>query len=602
MEAGVIELQSLSKQQSFGPDQSEDTQRAFFCAALDRSLTAELKAGIIERFFALGGCVLNLKFAGDMLARCFVPALAHLEVPPTSCPDAVIHIWDSESTGTDMLPPPCPQDCFTNRGDIWSMGSPRFKSAYLWSEYALNLFDTVTATGMYWTQRAAPLPYWAKASPLRCLFHWWAETKGFQLVHAAAIGREGRAVFITGRGGLGKSTTALSCLRKGLNYIGDDYILVRLDPAPRVHSLYCTAKLNWDQMARFPQLADLAIRPGSASEKAVMYLYPDMKGQIVNSLPLQAVVTPLIGNCLQTELRTISAIDLQRATSFTTMSQLPHASQHTYQFVNRLIAGLSRFQLVLGTNLDNIADAIVQLLRRTDLPSNDADILESANCPLISIIMLVHNGARLLPDAVTSVFAQNYPAIEIIVVDNGSSDDIDDAVSRLPVDVRFLKQHRVGQAAACNRGIREASGEFISFLQVDNLWCEGTLQTMLDQLLDDDSCDVIQGFGRLKKLVAEPDNSSQSGSHEEILGDHLTAAIYRRKVFERVGLFDQDLGYGEVSDWYNRARHFGLKIRQVNGVMLLQRRGVDETLEKLNTLRAFKQVLDQKRETDGPVG
>jgi len=97
----VIELQSLSKQQSFGPDQSEDTQRAFFCAALDRSLTAELKAGIIERFFALGGCVLNLKFAGDMLARCFVPALAHLEVPPTSCPDAVIHIWDSESTGTD---------------------------------------------------------------------------------------------------------------------------------------------------------------------------------------------------------------------------------------------------------------------------------------------------------------------------------------------------------------------------------------------------------------------------------------------------------------------------------------------------------------------
>ena len=52
-----------------------------------------------------------------------------------------------------------------------------------------------------------------------------------------------------------------------------------------------------------------------------------------------------------------------------------------------------------------------------DFPSNDTDILESINRPLISIIMPVHNGARLLPDAVASVLAQNYPAIEIIVVD-----------------------------------------------------------------------------------------------------------------------------------------------------------------------------------------
>src|SRR5262245_16174499 len=113
MKAGVIELQSLSKQQSFGPDQSEDKQRDFFCAAIDRSLTAELKAVVVERFFSLAGFVLSLKFAGDTLSRSFAPALAHLEIPPNSCPDAVIHIWDSKSTGTDMLPPPCPQGCFT---------------------------------------------------------------------------------------------------------------------------------------------------------------------------------------------------------------------------------------------------------------------------------------------------------------------------------------------------------------------------------------------------------------------------------------------------------------------------------------------------------
>jgi len=596
MKAGV-ELQRLSKRQSFGPDQSEDKQRDFFCTAMDRTLAAELKAGVIERFYSLAGCVLSLKFAGDMLARCFAPALAHLEIPPTPYPDAAFHIWDSKSTGTEMIPPPCPQGCFTSRGDIWSMGSERFKSAYLWSEYALNLFDTVTATGIYWT-RGMPLPYWAEASPLRCLLQWWAETKGFQLVHAAAIGREGRAILITGKGGMGKSTAALSCLGKGLNYVGDDYVLVRLDPNPSVHSLYCTAKLNWGQLVRFPQLADLAIKPVSRSEKAVMYLYPEMKGQIVSSLPLQTVVTPCISNRLQTGVETISLTDLQRATSFTTMSQLPHAGQHTYHFISRLIAGLSRFHLVLGTNLDNIAETLVQLLRSSgsETPLNDTVTPESIEGPLISIIMLVHNGARLLPDAVASILAQNHAAMEIIVVDNGSSDDIDDAVCRLPVEVRFFKQRRVGRAAACNRGIREASGELISFLDVGDLWPKGTLQTMLDKLLVDNTCDVVQGFGQLKKLATEP--ARGLCSHREMLGDLLTAAIYRRKAFRRVGLFNQDLGFGEENDWYNRARRFGVKIRQVNGVMLLQRREVSETLQELNALRELKHALDQKRETD----
>ena len=264
------------------------------------------------------------------------------------------------------------------------------------------------------------------------------------------------------------------------------------------------------------------------------------------------------------------------------MSQLPHSSQHTYHFISRIIAGLSRFQLVLGTNLDNIAETIVQLLR-----SSDRKRLQRyghpriyQRCRLSGIIMLVHNGARLLPDAVASVLAQNHAAIEIIVVDNGSSDDIEDAVCRLPVEVRFFKQRRIGRAAACNRGIREASGEIISFLDVGDLWPKGTLQTMLDKLLIDDTCDVVQGFGRLKKLTTEP--AKGLCSHREMLGDRLTAAIYRRKAFRRVGLFNQDLEFGEENDWYNRARRFGVKIRQVNGVMLLQRRELGETLQELN--------------------
>lgn len=601
----MIGLQRPAKpgQSSAAPHRSEDEQRAFFHAALDRTLAAEAKVGSIERCFALADFVVSVKFVGGALAQCFTPALAHLELPPTDRSDAVFYIWDSESTGTDMLPPPCSHGCFTSRGDIWTMGSQRFKSAYLWSEYALNLFDTVTATGVYWIQAASEsLPYWAKASPLRCLFHWWAETKGFQLVHAAAVGSECGAALITGKGGLGKSTTALSCLGKGLNYVGDDYVVVQLDPFARVHSLYCTAKLNWDQMARFPRFADLAKKHDHPeSEKAVMYLYPEMRGQIVRSLPLKAIMTPHISDRPQTELEGISTLALQRAAAFTTMSQLPHASHHTHQFINRLIERLPNLQLVLGSNLDTIADVIVALLSSSsseiDCLSNRTGTEELISGPLISVIMPVHNGAQFLLESIAGVLAQKYSALEIIVVDDGSTDEIADVVHRLPVDVRFLRQHYAGLAAARNRGIREASGELVAFLDVGSLWPEGYLQNMVDVLSADSSCAIVHGFGQLMK--ADPEPGRYVGSPGECFPCCLSSAIFRRELFKTVGLFDQELGFGEEKEWYERARENALKVRQVNQVTLIRRHDATmnrgKSLRELKSLRILKGALERER-------
>jgi hypothetical protein len=597
----VIELQKFTKAGNSGgpPQKSEDEQRAFFHAAVDRALAAEAKAGIIERCFALAGFVVSVKFAGDALAQCFVPALAHLEVPPTSCPDAVFHVWDSKSTGTDMLPPPCPQSCFTSRGDIWTMGSSRFKSAYLWSEYALNLFDTVTAIGLYWTQAAEPLPYWAKASPLRCLLHWWAETKGCQLVHSAAVGNEGGAVLITGKGGVGKSTTALSCLGIGLNYLGDDYVVLQLNPFPTVHSLYCTAKLNSDQVARFARFTNLVKDYGPDSEKAVFYLFPAMQGRIAKSLPLQAILTPRISERPRTELGAISTSALRSALAFTTMSQLPHASCNTFRFINRVVEKLPGQELILGSNLDTVADPIVHLLTSSsaeiDRFSHRSDSDMMSTDALISVIIPVHNTAQFLPESVASVLAQKYPAVEIIVVDDGSTDEIADVVHPLPADVRLLKQRRAGLAAARNRGIREASGELIAFLDAGNLWPEGNLRAMADLLSADGSCDVVQGFGRLMKA----DRSDDVANPVESFPYCPSAAVYRREVFEIVGLFDQESGFGEENDWYDRARDHGLKVRQVAQVTLIRPNDANmahgKSLRERITLSVLKRELDRER-------
>jgi GT2 family glycosyltransferase len=461
------------------------------------------------------------------------------------------------------------------------------------------------ATGIYWTNTASALPYWAKASPLRSLFHWWMESKDCQLVHGAAIGSGGEAVLITGKGGLGKSTTAVSCLTQGLQYVGDDYLVVALDPSPRAHSLYSTAKLNWDQMANFPRLAGMAkSHGGPEGEKAVMYLYPAMESLIARSLPLKAILTPRIFDRPQTVLEPVSAMELKRAAGFTTMSQLPHAGRRTQEFIDRLVDSLPGLQLSLGSELAGIPAAIKPLLAHPTAEiagmARSVREIETRDRPMVSVIIPVRNGASFLPEAVASIGDQNYPALEIIVVDDGSTDEIASVLSNLPEEIKYIRQNPSGPAAARNRGIRAAAGEFIAFLDVDDLWPPDNLGSMVEAIANMPECHVVRGFAQVMELMPETQNYEFVGGPGDAFPDYLGAALYRRAVFERVGMLDEGLEFGEDVDWFNRAREDGLIIERLEQVTLFVRRhGQNMThgksMQELNLLRVLKRALDRKR-------
>ena len=101
-----------------------------------------------------------------------------------------------------------------------------------------------------------------------------------------------RVDLITGSGGAGKSTTALLCLQAGLAYLGDDYVVIALDPVPTAYSLYCTAKLNDDQAAKFPGLLRFTEprksgrRVGAEPEKTVLRLHPGRVGPVIQKTVL----------------------------------------------------------------------------------------------------------------------------------------------------------------------------------------------------------------------------------------------------------------------------------------------------------------------------
>lgn len=582
---------------------SEAVQRDFFERVSERADMAMQAAGVEAFHIRLAGRTIRLDFAGRAMLAAQTLALAHLRVPADDGPvDATLRIWDSVSTGVTNVPPPWKSTAYSDRGDIWGFNSPRFLSSFHSGDYGLNLFDNETGSGIYWTEDARTLPYWSRTAPLRALLHWCMQRHGLQLMHGAAVGNDDGAILLVGRGGVGKSGTALSCLLSGMRFAGDDYVVVGLEPEPVVHALYASAKLHWDQLAHYPALR-AHLLPGTRDddEKASVLLYPAFRARILPNLKLRLIATPAFADGPQTHVGPVSGELLRGAASLTTVSQLPHSGQRVYRFVAELMQRLPAATLCLGHDRAAIPAAVARSLRpsgRTKLGTAVA-ANEVAAPPLISVIIPVFNGAPFLAHAIRSVQAQHYPNLEVIVVDDGSTDDLEAVVRTLPIEVRFLRQGNRGPGAARNLGIKNAAGDFLAFLDVDDLWPDDMLRTLLRYLLDRPAVDVASGYAQRMRLEVAGGYRAE-GNPLETFPDYIAGALYRAKAFQTVGLFDQTYRFGEDTDWFDRARMHPLEIHKLDLVTLLVRRhGYNMTegkdLSALHKLQALKTHLARKR-------
>lgn len=589
--------------------ESLEEQEAFFRGVHDRFLKAVASVGAVNSYYRICDTSVCLSFAGEELVPHITPALSHLAIPEVEKPDLTVCLWDSVSTETGMVPPPWKRDRYTYRGDIWGYNSVRIRTAFHWIEFSLNMLDFETNTGLFWVEHTRSLPFWVHASPLRTLLHWWMEKNGCQLVHAAAVGTESGAVLLTGKGGIGKSTAALSCLKSGFFYLGDDYVVTRVSPEPYVYTLYNTAKLDADHVKNFPEISRLISNAENLKdEKAVIFLYPEFGAQLVGTMPLKAVVVPHVTDHRESGVTRISSENVLRAASFTTMTQLPGAGIKTYEFLNELSARLPCFSLESGRDLSHIPVAVSGLLQTlsdrkiagTLRRSTGEQRLPPKAWPVVSIILPVFNGERFIREAVESIVSQGYPSLEIIIIDDGSTDKTKDIIEEVPVEVRYFRQDNRGPAAARNKGVREATGDFVAFIDVDDLWPKNNLHMLAKELLEDKDVDLVHGYAQLARYNDVTHECEYAGNPAESFPYYIGAALYRRSVFTKVGLFDPTLLYGEDTDWFKRAEELKVNIRRLEDVTLIVRRhGKNMTSAKdmveLNHLRVFKKSLDRMR-------
>jgi glycosyltransferase involved in cell wall biosynthesis len=179
------------------------------------------------------------------------------------------------------------------------------------------------------------------------------------------------------------------------------------------------------------------------------------------------------------------------------------------------------------------------------------------NTPLVSCIVPVFNGERYLAEALDSILGQTYPRLELIVVNDGSSDGSAGVIAGFGARVRCVDQPNSGLASARNRGIAAATGEFIAFLDADDLWLPEKISCQMERFRARVTLEVSVTF--IQNFWAEEQAShvDERSRHrmEPMAGYSSPTMLARRTVFvERVGMYDSDLKTAACRDWFIRAR------------------------------------------------
>jgi len=229
--------------------------------------------------------------------------------------------------------------------------------------------------------------------------------------------------------------------------------------------------------------------------------------------------------------------------------------------------------------------------------------------PLISCIVPVFNGDRYIREALDSILRQTYAPLEVVVADDGSTDDTASVVATYGERVRYVWQANAGPGAARNLGLQSVRGDFVAFLDADDVWHPDKLTRQMARFEARPELDLcvtrIKNFW-VPELREEAVRFRDHPLARPMPGYALSTLLARRALFEGDGRFDPGLRHTNDTDWFVRAAERGATMDLLPDVLVFRRLHPANRSRRLagasreEYLQLVKSALDRKR-SGGPT-
>jgi glycosyltransferase involved in cell wall biosynthesis len=229
--------------------------------------------------------------------------------------------------------------------------------------------------------------------------------------------------------------------------------------------------------------------------------------------------------------------------------------------------------------------------------------------PPVSVIIPTYNRCRLLPAAIDSVLSQDYPSLELVVVDDGSTDTTHQLLAGYGKAIRVLTQENRGAAASRNAGIRAASHDFLAFLDSDDQFAPGKLARQAGAMVSAPEYLIShtdEVWFRQGQLLNQKRKHARSGGDLfarslKLCVVGMSTVMARREFFAQVGLFDEELPCCEDYDLWLRAA-WRLEFLHVPEPLTIKHGGRKDQLSRLHRvgmdryrIKALLKLMEQAR-------
>ncbi len=348
---------------------SDSEAESFFNSAQAAFADTASRHGVLERSVQIADKLIRLRFVGEAMLDQVMPPFAHLECEanPTDWAawnkdELAVLIWDSQSTGAATLQPPWSKDDFSPFGQVLPCSSGRYRAVYESDGRLLSMTDLAANRAVYWARDSRLLPFHVLATPLRAILSSWLSQFGYEFAHAAAVGDGNGAVLIVGKGGSGKSSTALTSLEAGLSYLSDDYCLFSAGNSPQAFGVYSTAKIFNSDRPFYPLVANsVGSISCSATDKRLYFLAPLVAEKLARQRPIKALLFPRIGTA-EVGLRQLTAKEAFLAIADSSSVLFPYSLGRGIGVFGDIARKIPAYSLDLGPDRGEVVKIISGLL------------------------------------------------------------------------------------------------------------------------------------------------------------------------------------------------------------------------------------------------